>query len=335
LPDPKLEQPIENFYREILTPAVGGLVEYWRDASLGAIDITGSKLFGWVELDIERKNAGIGSGVGRKKLADLAVSAALRDHLDPINGFFNQVAIITQNWTTDSVPGGTVGSPDWTNPSDPRAPFWIDGSQDRDSGKITLTPPHDGNISAHEMGHTLGMQHDVGSDFVTHYADPCCIMSQNGSFPHPRWHVNFGPALCLPHLLQQDWMYQRRVYFDDGGWQRQPNGIVLPLATLTDPGALANLGIKLHWNSPDDNWDYYLEYVRPIGWNQGIGTAFLMIRRLAVVAVGETPIYLGAVPVPTSRGIRTDFVEPMGNVRFQIEWSDDSGRILKVGAKRL
>lgn len=56
-PDPALEGPIEQFYRGAFTPGTGGLVEYWRDASLGAIDITGSRV-GWVEVEIPRDKAG-------------------------------------------------------------------------------------------------------------------------------------------------------------------------------------------------------------------------------------------------------------------------------------
>jgi hypothetical protein len=32
------------------------MVEYWREVSLGAIDIAGTQIFGWVELELERKN---------------------------------------------------------------------------------------------------------------------------------------------------------------------------------------------------------------------------------------------------------------------------------------
>jgi hypothetical protein len=56
-PDAALEEPIERFYREAFTPGSGGLVEFWRDASLGAIDITDSRVFGWVEIEIPRDKA--------------------------------------------------------------------------------------------------------------------------------------------------------------------------------------------------------------------------------------------------------------------------------------
>jgi hypothetical protein len=110
---------------------------------------------------------------------------------------------------------------------------------------VTLTPPHNGNIAAHEMGHGFDMQHDVSADLTTHYADPCCIMNQNGPFLHPRWERNFGPAICLPHLVERGWMYKRRLYYDNGSWLSQPDGITLPLAPISRPSAHAKLGIRL------------------------------------------------------------------------------------------
>jgi hypothetical protein len=172
------------------------------------------------------------------------------------------------------------------------------------------------------------------------YSDPCCIMSQNGPFIHPTWHRNFGPAVCLPHLMQRDWMYQRRVYYDDGGWLSQPDGITLPLAPISHPSARANLGIKLAYNQDATNWDYYLEYVIPTEWNRGVGGApYLFIRRIVANAVdpatgrgvGPRPAYLGAIGV----GRTVEFVEPSGNVKFRAELTDLPGPILKVSAKKL
>jgi hypothetical protein len=195
--NPTLEGPVEQFFREIFTPGNGGLIEYWRDVSLGAIDISASRVFGWVELDIARANAGIGAGTTRSTLVDNAIKVLLDKHdaqMDPVTGFHSQIAVVPQNWAKDGAPAGA----DWRTPE--WSAFWIDGSADG-RGKVTLTPPFDGSITAHEMGHGFGMQHDVSADFVTHYADPCCIMSQQHAFDHPRWHVNFGPAVCFPHLV--------------------------------------------------------------------------------------------------------------------------------------
>jgi hypothetical protein len=328
-PDSTVEGPVERFYQNVFAPGTGGLVEYWRDVSLGAIDITGSRVFGWVEVDIPRSAAGIGSGEGRSTLVNRAIAAAKSRGDEPITGFHSQIAIYTENWAKDGAPAGAdFSDPVW-------GPFWIDGSADP-RGKVTLTPPHDGNITAHEMGHGFKMQHDVNADFSTHYADPCCIMSQQNSFTHPVWKVNFGPAVCLPHLIQREWMYRHRVFFDDGAWMSQSNGIALPLAPTSDPGARANLGVKLAYKDGDTSWDYYLEYAKPTGWNQGLSSAFLFIRRIGPGKdIGPTPAILGSIKVPTTVGTRAQFVESSGNVMFQVERFDPDGRVVTVTAKKL
>jgi hypothetical protein len=334
--DPALEGPVERLYREMFSSGAGGIVEYWRDASLGAIDVAASRVFGWVEIDIERKDAGVGSGVGRSILVDKAIAAAkAAGYPDPTVGFFSQIAVLVHNWTKDDVPGGTAGVPDWSNPMDQRIPFWIDGSTDG-RGKVTLTPPHNGNVAAHEMGHGFGMHHDIGPDFKTHYFDPCCIMSQQNGFQHPRLNVAFGPALCLPHLLQRGWMYTHRVYQDDGRWQSQPGGVSIPLAPLNDAGARANLGAKLPFRTNTDAWDYYLEYVKPDKWNRGLVLPYVFVRRFkSLPGYGDMVAFLGLLQVPPAPGTTTEFIEPQGNVNFTVEHLISGLRSVKVTAVAL
>lgn len=327
--DRALEDPVEQFFREAFKPGTGGLVEYWRDVSLGAIDITGSHVFGWVEVDIPREKAGgtptsVPPGPGRSGLIDAAIRAVQQSGADPSTNFHCQIAVYTQNWSKDGAPADA----DWRTPG--WFQYWIDGSADG-RGKVCLTPPFNGNVTAHEMGHGFGMGHDVGSDLTTatDYSDPCCIMSQNGPFNHPRWGRPFGPAICLPHLAQKNWMYGRRVYYDSGGWKNQPNGITVPLAPISRPIAHANLGIRLAYA---DKWDYWLEYVIPAEWNQGVpGSPYLFIRRIASTDGGERPAYLGAIGI----GRTTEFIEPSGNVRFRAELTTLPGPILKVNATKL
>jgi hypothetical protein len=339
-PNPAVEGPLEQFYREAFQPGSGGLVEYWRDASLGAIDISASKVYGWYEIDIARANAGIGPppGPGRAGLVDAAIRAAQAAHVDPVTGFYGQIAVYTQNWSNDD-PARPPGTPSWTQ-QDPLMqwwPTWIDGGSYGLPPSV-LTPPHDGNISAHEMGHGLGMGHDVGPDLSTasDYSDPCCIMSQNGGFTHPRWGRNFGPALCLVHLVQKGWMYPRRLYRDDGAWQDNRDGVAIPLAPLSRPAVHANLGIVLPYSNGAASWDYYLEYVIPTEWNRGVaGAPYLFVRRIVNIKGQDRPAYLGAVAVPTAAGVPADFIEPQGNVLFRIELTSLPGPILKVIAKKL
>ncbi len=317
-------QSIEKLMRDIFAPGTGGMIEYWRDTSLGAIDITDSRVFGWVELEITRKEAG---GIGRSALIAKAVEAAKRDGLDPVSGFYSQIAVFTHDCGIDSA-DCTKGGTDWSN--------WIDGSAD---GHAVSAPPHghSGTFLAHEMGHIFGMNHDYAADMKTAYGDPNSIMSAMNvrSFTHPNWNVAFGPAVSLPHLMQRGWMYPSRLYFDSGAWQTLAEGITLPLAPITNPGTRANLGIKLTFQQPGGSWDYYLEYVKPTGWNQGVGDSLVIIRRLGPTPDGEASIYFGEMKVPPALGEKSEFIEPTGNVRFQIERFDAMGQILKMNAKYL
>jgi hypothetical protein len=54
-----------------------------------------------------------------------------------------------------------------------------------------------------------------------------------------------------------------------------------------------------------------------------------------VAGIGETPIILGSIAVPTVAGAASQFVEPSGNVQFAVQWLDSTGRVLKVIAKKL
>jgi M6 family metalloprotease-like protein len=332
-PDPALEGPIEQFYREAFTPNSGGLVDYWRDASLAAIDVSGTKVFDWVEIDIARADAGgtpgtVPPGPGRQGLANAAVDALKRAHGNGVmDGFVGPIAIYTQNWSKNGVPTGTTwATPGWL-------PFWIDGSSS--GGVIELTPPHDGNVTAHEMGHVFGMQHDYDVTVTKAYSDPCCIMSQNNGFLNPPWMRNFGPAICLPHLVQRDWMYHRRLYVDDGDWMTQPDGITIPLAPLTRPEAAANLGIKLAFRRGDNAWDYYIQCQTPTGWDRGLLRSYVFVRRIASTPEGVSPIILGGVFTPDTVGASAEYVEPTGNVRFRVELSGLPGPVVMVNVAML
>lgn len=327
------EVAIENFYRAAFTPGTGGFVEYWRDVSLGAVDVGGTRVFPWVEVEIARSEAGgtagsIPPGPGRTGLARFAVNALKRRDGDRVlDGLLGPIVIYTENWSKPDVPAGTT----WKTPG--FFQFWIDGSSD--GTIVCMTPPHNGNITAHEMGHVFAMNHDLDSDLETDYMDPSCIMSQNGPFLHPTLQRHFGPALCLPHLMQQGWMYKRRVFVDAGDWMSQPGGITLPLAPISRPGARANLGIKLAFRRGDASWDYYLEYMVPTEWNRGVpGAPYLLIRRMAP-KYGGTPAYLGFIAVPPVVGQAAEKVEPSGNVHFRVELTSLEGPTLKVTARKL
>lgn len=322
------EPAVEALYRRMFMPGSGGLIEYWRDASLGNIDITGSRIFGWIEVDIPRDKAGGFAlsnpvGPGRSGLVDAAIRAVLAKDPRALDGFHSQMSVYNENWSSDNVP---------LDQQFAGSPFWIDGSADG-RGKVNLTPVHEAQIVAHEMGHGFAMSHDVNFDATVAYADPCCVMSQRPLFTPDGWPSRFGPAVCLPHLVQHSWMYGKRI-FGDMNWTVPQGGINVRLAQISDPGADANLGAMLPMFKFEDEWDYFLEYVRPTSWNRGLSGDFVFIRRIRPSNAGPTAAILGSIPIPAG-GAPADFVEPMGNVRFEARHISADGRIVSVNVRKL
>jgi hypothetical protein len=316
-----VEWPIEQAYRAWFGSGTGGIVEYWRDASLGMIDISASRVFGWTEVDMRRGEAAKNPRDWEKRriMIDAAVAAVKRNGFDAVTGFYSQMAIYNQNQTVDSIPPGA-------NAND----YMIDGGAY--GHRVLILPPHEPFILTHEMAHGFGMNHDLGPNLVTHYQDPCCTMSQMNPFVHPVWNVPFGPAICTPHLMQKAWMFPRRVYTDDGSWMSRRGGIHIPLAPITSPIDKANLAIKLPFNRGGLSFDYYIEYVTNTGWNLGLLRPYVFIRRMAPFDGGETPAILGLIDMSGASG---EWIEPAGNVRFKAERLDVDGRVLKMSAEKL
>ena len=160
----------EAFFREAFKPGTGGFVDFWRDASLGKVDVSGTRFFGWIEVDIARADAGYVEHpppgvpqVDRTVLTNAAIRAVQAADGDPITGFFKQISLYMYGRTKDG-PGGLA----------------IDGSADGD-GKINMTAPFFGDITAHEMGHSLGMRHDADVAGDTNYHDPCCVIDRKST----------------------------------------------------------------------------------------------------------------------------------------------------------
>jgi hypothetical protein len=316
---------IEKFFREIFSPGAGGLVEYWHDVSLGKIDISGSRVIGWIEIDLERKDAG-SEKRRRTELIDIAISSAQKAGHDVTTNFFKQIAVFAEDWSKDGAPAGA----DWSDKL--WGGFWIDGSKDG-FGRISAPPHgHNGSFLAHEMGHSLEYDHDLAANLKTNYGDIYCIMSAMNvaAFNHPVWNVPFGPTMSFPQLANKNWMLTRRVLTINSNWVDSATATNFTLAPMSDRKINANIGVILPTADNNPDWQYYLEYQRPIGWNRGISPRLVIRRRL-----GNTAAYLGEVIIPTILGDKASWTEPSGKVKFEVEKVRNDERTINVSVTRL
>ncbi|WP_369265195.1 choice-of-anchor D domain-containing protein [Streptomyces sp. R35] len=256
------------FFADFLTTAgdgKGGMADYWRDMSGGAVTLDGSAVFGWFTLGLSLETAKGWTWPGaRIDLMRACVAAA--DGAVDLSAFQGVIAVL--NAQIDS---GSSG----------RRELQV-GSGWREFGLVNLDPGAWNNaFAAHEMGHGYGLPHSFSDEpTVMEYGDGWDIMSAmtfGGKFPtfiHPVFGRS-GPALC-------------GVYRDRLGWIPSSERLDLssfgPGATLTISALdKAPPGIRLVRIWLGFSTQYYaveLRMPRGTGWDQGIDRAGVLVRRV-------------------------------------------------------
>lgn len=85
--DVTLEDSIKDFFKDLLKE----LVNYWRDVSFGAIDLSGSNVFDWVELDIKREE----TDYRRQPIIEAGIKAVP----SVVAEFHSQIFVIPYGWS--------------------------------------------------------------------------------------------------------------------------------------------------------------------------------------------------------------------------------------------
>lgn len=187
-----------DFFRRLFTSdgvGTGNMVDFFDQMSHGAVDLSGSRVFGWYPLS-KPQSAYAGNiaddkvpagQINRQGLVDLAKQAALDNKVD-LSAYHG--VVVCMNTITDLFGGG---------------------------GKQALCDPNSFEPSAlgQEMGHGYGLAHSRRDGSTADYQDPWDAMSTWDSAymaAHPEY-TRIGPGLNAANMLGRGWLDEARVWY--------------------------------------------------------------------------------------------------------------------------
>jgi hypothetical protein len=233
-------------------PHAESAAAYWQDVTYGALDLSGSKAFGWVTLS-QKQSEYVGSGSnqqGRRDLVTWAKDAASDAGID-LSPYFGVVVFM-------STPTDLWGSPK------------------------TVVCDVDSPLAAilQEYGHGYGLsKHSRAvSTPTTDYTNPLCAMSAMtfGGMETPTHLGRFGtsgPLICSPYVDVGGWLPANRIQtiLTVGG--ARPKLTTLRLSALGDRMAAYPQVARFDFDLPYQA-SYYVEY-RTGGWDRGLAQAMV------------------------------------------------------------
>jgi hypothetical protein len=310
------------------------MVDFFRDMSHGQLDLSGSRVFGWYTLDMNRSAylAGLVPGLtkeeidavitkARNDLIALARQAASTDLIN--NGPFFSV-VVCMNVPTDLFGGGTGAVCD-----DGR---WAENTAG--PGMSSMSP----SLLGQEMGHVYGLAHSRADGSTEDYMDPWDVMSNAARFmsPHPNFTdldvraqpvFRLGPGLNAANMAGRGWLDESRVWGTND--ESFDTFVTLrPLHRRDLPGFLAaRLG------------KFLVEFRIQEGWDAGLDRAAVLIHRfddnqsyLMSANTGEQDLVAGSVfgTTETKTSNAAIFTGATGVQVVEINASERSARIRLV-----
>lgn len=234
-------------YTRFFAPASSGsrnVAEYFRDCSLGTLDLAGTEVFGWYTLDLTRgeytARVTADREGGRGELVDAAREKARAAGVD-LDGYTGVVVCL--NVATDLFGSG---------------------------GRVVCdTNSLDVMLLGHEMGHGYGLQHSRIDGSADDYRDRWDIMSAANVFStaHPS-NGQMGPLMNAANVRSRGWLPESRVWRGDGaGFDTTLQ--LRSLSRYREPGMLA----------AELPGGLLVELRTKEGWDAGIPRSAVMVHR--------------------------------------------------------
>jgi hypothetical protein len=276
--DPAIE-PVPNvpdYYIDLYQRnGTGGICDYWREVSCNALDLTGSRVFGW--FDMTHASSELSPFPGRSTLIQWGIDTA-RAHQVDLSPF--KTVLVYQNFGIDHgyASNGVLIVEQGRTPSDPNPPEGLFG------------------FICHEMGHGMGLPHSWSGNPDLEYGDGWDLMSfAKTTFQFP---IAFGPyqdpirftptrgqatvGLNAQNLIRLGAVPRGRTWVPRG-----PDfGVEITLEPLNQPpvgnrGALVASIPPTATQPPRPSQSTYLvEFRRKAGWDQAIPQDTVLIHEV-------------------------------------------------------
>jgi hypothetical protein len=261
--DPQ-ELPALDHYEQLFTPTGSGtlnMVEFFHDMSHGKLDLSGTKVFGWYRLGVDRANY-VGNvypqpagKLNRDGLLDLAKAAATSAHVNLSD--FAGVCV------------SSYGGVDLCG--------WVGGMAALCDSN-SLQP----SLLGQEMGHGYGLDHARREGSTDDYQDPWDVMS-TAAWPsmeadNPDY-VKVGPGLNAWNMRGRGWLDESRVWTGDLGTSWDATIRLRPLHQHDLPGRFDREFHIVPEYLAAELGPYLVELRLPEKWDSAIPRACVLVHR--------------------------------------------------------
>lgn len=209
-----------QYYKDLFTVDNKGspwnMIRYFKDYSHGALDLSGTQVFGWFQLEKSVADYNSLWNEARSQLIQWARAAAVAHGID-LSSFYS-VVVCTNRWHDI---GASIGG--------------LPSHRGVVAQSTTAIP----SLLGQEMGHVYGLQHSRSDGSTDDYSDPWDIMSTANAYSAFDQEFSLiGPGMNAYNMRSRGWLGESRVWRGVAN-NIDENIILRPLVRRDLPGFLA------------------------------------------------------------------------------------------------